>query len=70
MMVRPSSARKYLLYGLGHQDISASIPPTDVKLTPKWLFSQVLQYDIEFSGGGGGGGYRKKSENKNTYPLF
>ena len=35
-------------------DISASTPPTDVKVTPKCLFSQVLRNDIEFCLGGGG----------------
>ena len=29
-------------------NILASTPPTDVKFAPKYLFSGVLQYDIEF----------------------
>ena len=36
-------------------NISASIPPTDVKLALKCLFFQVLRYDIVFSFMGGTG---------------
>ena len=49
--------------------VSASTPPTDVKLGPKCLFFQVLRYDFEFSFMGGPG-TEKKSENKNLPHLF
>ena len=48
----------------GDIDISASTPPTDVKLVPN---SGVLRYDIEFYLGGGG--YRQKYENQILPPL-
>ena len=37
-------------------DILASKPPTDVKVAPKCLFSEVLRYDIELYLRGGGTG--------------
>ena len=48
-------------------NISASTPPTDMKLAPKCLFSWVLRNDIEFYLRGG---TEKKSENQNLPPCF
>ena len=41
----PQNIEKNVKVHLGNIDICA---PTDVKLAPKYLFSQVLCYDIEF----------------------
>ena len=51
---------------LGHIDISASTPLTDLKLALKCLFSGVLGYDIEFYLRG----YRKNLKIKTYPPCF
>ena len=49
------------------QSFSGSIPPMDMKLAPKCLFSRVLCNDIEYYFKGA---YRKKSENQYLPVLF
>ena len=50
----------------GHINISASTPPTNIKLAPKCLLSRVRSNDIEFYLRG----IQKKSENQNLLHVF